>query len=81
MEDAKGRDRKRGQSDRMETAGEDEDDPGSKGKSTTEQCPGKDDGNWRNIQRIGKANGYQRSTCQGKVLRMWRDWAFQTRLS
>ncbi len=65
----------------MEAAGENEYTASDERKPTADQCPGKDDGNWHDIQRSGEANGYRCGTCQGEVLRVWSAWALQTRLS
>ncbi len=67
----------RGQSNRVEAAGEDEYNPDSKRKPTAEQCPRKDNGNWHDLWRSGQTNGYRRSTRQGKVLWVWRNWTLQ----
>ncbi len=70
-----------GQSNRMEAAGKDEYSTSDERKPAADQCPGKDDGNWHDIWRIGEADGYRRGMCQGEVLWMWPTWALQTGLS
>ncbi len=77
----KGRNGKGSQSNGMEAAVKNKHSPGDKGKPTAEQCPGKDNGNWHNIRRVRKADGYRCSMRQGEVLQMWSARTLQARLS
>ncbi len=67
----------RGQSNRVEAAGKGEYYANNDKRKPTDQCPGKDDGNWHDLRRGREAHGYRRGARQNQVLWVWSAWTFQ----